>query len=79
MVRPRLGGERITLPGRGHGHALKHVLQDAGVPPWRRARLPLLIDGDGDVLAAGDAVLSARMAAWLHANGARLIHHSDDD
>src|SRR5690606_41327295 len=26
-VHPRHGGERITLPGRRHSHALKHVLQ----------------------------------------------------
>ena len=60
------------LPGRGHSHALKHVLQDAGVPPWQRERLPLLSDADGELLAAGDAILSARMAAWLHARGAHL-------
>lgn len=68
----RHGGERIVLPGRDHSHALKHVLQDAGVPPWRRARMPLLSDADGELLAAGDAILSARMAAWLQAHGARL-------
>ena len=68
----RQGGERIVLPGRGHSHALKHVLQDAGVPPWQRERLPLLSDADGELLAAGDAILSARMAAWLHARGAHL-------
>ena len=68
----RHGGERIVLPGREHSHALKHVLQDAGVPPWRRARMPLLSDADGELLAAGDAILSARMAAWLRAHGARL-------
>ena len=28
MVHPRGGGERITLPGRSHSHALKHVLQE---------------------------------------------------
>src|SRR5690606_34009047 len=38
MVHPRSGGERIILPGRSHSHALKHVLQDLGVPPWARER-----------------------------------------
>src|SRR5690606_29675830 len=52
VVHARAGGERITLPGRRHSHALKHVLQDLGVPPWIRARLPLLSDRDGTVLAA---------------------------
>ena len=59
-------------PGRAHSHALKHVLQDAELPPWQRARLPLLSDRDGELLAAGDGILSARMAAWLRAHGARL-------
>ena len=68
----RQGGERIVQPGRAHSHALKHVLQDAELPPWQRARLPLLSDRDGELLAAGDGILSARMAAWLRAHGARL-------
>lgn len=71
-VHARQGGERIVQPGRGHSHALKHVLQDAGMPPWQRARLPLLSEHGGELLAAGDGVLSARMAAWLQAHGARL-------
>lgn len=79
-VHARQGGERITLPGRRHSHALKHVLQDAGVPPWQRERLPLLSDEDGELLAAGDAIVSARLAAWLEARGARLLlsppHHA---
>lgn len=71
-VHARRGGERIVLPGRRHSHALKHVLQDAGMPPWQRARLPLLSAADGTLLAAGDQIVSARMAAWLAAHGARL-------
>ncbi len=68
----RQGGERIVLPGRTHSHALKHVLQDAGLPPWRRERLPLLSDASGALLAAGDAIVSAPLAAWLATRGARL-------
>ena len=71
-VRARHGGERIALPGRSHRHALKHVLQDLGVPPWERERLPLLEDGDGQLLAAGDRVAAAPLQAWLDARGARL-------
>lgn len=71
-ARARRGGERIALPGRGHSHALKHMLQDAGVPPWLRARLPLLCAPDGQVLAAGDAIVSASLHAWLQARGATL-------
>lgn len=42
QVRFRQGGERCQLPGRPHHHKLKKLLQAAGVPPWERARLPLL-------------------------------------
>ena len=72
LLGARRGGERITLPGRGHSHALKHVLQDLGVAPWMRERLPLLSSAEGEVLAAGDVVYSARFDAWLRAGHARL-------
>jgi tRNA(Ile)-lysidine synthase len=72
-VQGRTGGERIVLPGRPHSHALKHVLQDAGIPPWDRARMPLLVGAGGAVLAAGDAVVSATLAAWLGRTGKRLV------
>lgn len=71
-VHARRGGERIILPGRTHSHALKHVLQDSGMPPWQRERLPLLSAADGQLLAAGATILSARMAAWLEQHDARL-------
>ena len=71
-VHARVGGERLRLPGRTHHHALKHLLQDAGLPPWERARLPLLGTADGDLLAAGDRFLDAGFAHWLAERGARL-------
>jgi len=73
LVHARRGGERIRLPDRTHSHALKHVLQDLGVPPWERAQMPLLTGENGEVLAAGDAIQSAGFAQWLHDNGTRLI------
>ncbi|HZH44096.1 MAG TPA: tRNA lysidine(34) synthetase TilS [Lysobacter sp.] len=71
-VRARRGGERIVLPGRAHSHALKHVLQELGVPPWERAHLPLLCDDAGTVLAAGDLVHAAAFGGWLRVRRARL-------
>src|SRR3546814_8796977 len=71
-VHARHGGERIRLPGRDHSHALKHVLQDLGVPPWQRERLPLLSDASGEVHAAGDRAVSATLEAWLRTHGAHL-------
>lgn len=78
-VHARRGGERIALPGRGHTHALKHVLQDLGVPPWRRARMPLLSDAEGALLAAGDVAYSTTFDAWLRERGARLVWTEGDD
>ena len=76
-VRARAGGERIQLPGRTHSHALKHVLQDLGIPPWERTRLPLLFNPDGALLAAGERVLSAAFKAWLDTHGTRLAIVAD--
>lgn len=70
-VHARQGGERIHLPGRSHSHALKHVLQDIGMPPWQRQRLPLL-SADNTLLAAGDGLVSAQLHAWLQAHTAQL-------
>ena len=75
-VHARQGGERIALPGRGHSHALKNSLQDLGVPPWERSRLPLLSDGEA-LLAAGDLLYSAAFDAWLRKREARLIWTPD--
>jgi len=46
-VRFRQGGERFQPVGRGHRAALKKLLQASAVPPWLRARIPLVyVDGD---------------------------------
>ncbi len=71
-VTARRGGERIRLPGRNHSHSLKHVLQEQGVPPWLRARQPLLFSADGELLAAGDKVMSARFDEYCRAHGLRV-------
>ena len=41
-IRFRQGGERFRPAGRHHSQELKKLLQDAGIPPWERDRLPLL-------------------------------------
>ena len=71
-LRARAGGERLRLPGRSHRSELKHVLQALAVPPWLRPRLPLLIAADGELLAAGDLVISATLCDWLDEHGTRL-------
>ncbi len=49
----RAGGERIVLRPGGPARALKQAYQEAGVPAWRRTRLPILWAGDVLVMAAG--------------------------
>lgn len=49
----RQGGERIVLRPGGPARALKQAYQEAAVPAWRRAWLPLLWSGAQVVLAAG--------------------------
>lgn len=76
LAHARCGGERLTLPGREHRHSLKHVLQEADIPPWDRARMPLLSTVDGaQLLAAGDRIRSAGFERWLQAADARLLWH----
>ncbi|MCY7355634.1 MAG: tRNA lysidine(34) synthetase TilS [Lysobacter sp.] len=72
IVHARQGGGRIVLPGRDHSHSLKHVLQELGVPPWQRERLPLLSDASGELLAIGDLAYSAGFDAWLRQHDARV-------
>jgi tRNA(Ile)-lysidine synthase len=71
-VHARVGGERIRLPHRDHRHALKHVLQDHDVPPWERARMPLLSHEDGRLMAAGGRIVASELAEWLAETGAEL-------
>ncbi len=49
----RQGGERIKLPGRKHRHKIKKLLQELGVPPWLRGRLPLLRHGTEIIAVLG--------------------------
>ena len=61
-VRLRQGGETCCLPGRSHHHKLKKLLQEAGVPPWQRQRLPLIFV-DEDLAAVADRWVCAPYAA----------------
>lgn len=44
--RARQGGERLQPDPRRPGRSLRNLLQEAAVPPWERARLPLLWCGE---------------------------------
>ncbi|MGA9827851.1 MAG: tRNA lysidine(34) synthetase TilS, partial [Rhodanobacteraceae bacterium] len=62
-VRFRRGGERLHVAGSGHHRELRKLWQEAGVPPWQRARQPLMFDRRDNVFAVGDLWLSTPAAA----------------
>ncbi len=54
----RQGGEEFKPAGHRHTRKLKKLLQEEGVVPWMRDRLPLLYAGE-QLLAVGDLWLAA--------------------
>jgi tRNA(Ile)-lysidine synthase len=61
-VRNRQGGERYRLPGQSHSRPVKKLLQEAGIPPWERERLPFFFVGE-ELAAIGDRWICAPYAA----------------
>jgi tRNA(Ile)-lysidine synthase len=66
-IKPRMGGERFSPYGQSHTRELKKLLQEEGVVPWMRDRLPLIYSGDrllavGDLWLASDAVTKPGIA-----------------
>ena len=70
-IRPRIGGEEIRSVGQSHTSKLKKLLQEAGVVPWMRDRLPLVYAGErllavGDLWMAADATTEPGVAIrWI--------------
>ena len=52
-VRLRAGGERLQPDAKRPRRTLKNLFQEAGVPPWERDRLPLIVSGDDLVWVPG--------------------------
>jgi tRNA(Ile)-lysidine synthase len=67
-VRLRAGGERLQPDARRPRRTLKNLFQEAGVPPWERDRLPLIVSGDDLVWVPGLGV-DARYQAAGNARG----------
>jgi tRNA(Ile)-lysidine synthase len=70
-LRYRQGGEEIRLAGHGCTHKLKKLLQQEGVLPWMRARLPLLYANDrlvavADLWVAADSMSTPGYAVSWH-------------
>jgi tRNA(Ile)-lysidine synthase len=66
-IKPRMGGERFSPYGQSHTRELKKLLQEEGVVPWMRDRLPLIYSGDrllavADLWLAADAVTKPGIA-----------------
>jgi tRNA(Ile)-lysidine synthase len=56
-VRYRRGGERLKPADTTHTRELRLLLQEAGIPPWQRDRIPL-IHQNAQMIAVGDLILS---------------------
>lgn len=52
-IRWRHGSERLVPVGGSHHRELRLLFQELGVPPWQRARTPLVHAGDRLVLVPG--------------------------
>ena len=62
-IRLRQGGEKLKPSGNRPRKSLKHLLQEAAIPHWQRARLPLLYSGEQLVAVPGVGVDCAYHAA----------------
>lgn len=66
QLRLRRGGERLKPAGHAHTRELRDLLQQAGVPPWLRGRLPLVY-ADDELIAVADLWQSERGETLLGA------------
>ena len=70
-LKPRSGGEKFQPQGQSHTRKLKKLLQEEGVVPWMRDRLPLIYAGErlvavGDLWLAADSVARPGVAVrWI--------------
>ncbi len=71
VVKARSGGEKIRLPGRQGHHSLKNLFQEAGVPPWERALMPLIYL-DNQLASVGDYWISAEFYSEQSGHCVRL-------
>lgn len=75
-LRYRQGGERIRPAGMAHHRALRVLWQELGLPPWQRARCPLIFRQD-ELLAVADLCDSDAGAALFENLGARPVWRRD--
>ncbi|SNC75406.1 tRNA(Ile)-lysidine synthase [Marinobacter sp. es.048] len=78
----RQGGERVRFHPAGPSRSLKKWLQELAVPPWERARLPLVFAGSGEapeLIAIGDLWCSEQYSGGACAAGWRLVIERECD
>ena len=61
-VHYRKGGEEIQPVGHTHTRKLKKLLQEEGVVPWMRERIPLVYSGD-ELVAVADLWIATGAAS----------------
>ncbi len=76
-VHYRRGGEQFRPAGQGHTKKLKKLLQESGIVPWMRERIPLLYAGEqlvavADLWVAADAASEPGTA--IRWNGRPALH-----
>ncbi|MEX1058385.1 MAG: tRNA lysidine(34) synthetase TilS, partial [Natronospirillum sp.] len=71
QVRFRQGGEYMHPVGRQGGRDLKRLLQESGLPPWWRARVPLVYCQD-QLIAVADLLVAQDWQAEADAVGYQL-------
>jgi tRNA(Ile)-lysidine synthase len=74
-VRYRLGGEQLQVAGRAHRKLLKKWLQETGVLPWCRDRLPLVFAGR-QLIAVADVFIAQEFAAAPAEPAVRIVWDS---
>jgi tRNA(Ile)-lysidine synthase len=67
----RTGGERLRPAGAAHHREVKKLLQERGVVPWMRSRIPLLWSDDR-LVAVGHLWVAAEFAANAAEPGLRV-------
>lgn len=77
-VRFREGGEKIKPVGRKNTYSVKKLMQEAGIPPWERSRVPMIYDNDNLVCVCGcwlsaEYTVAANEKGWI-ANCHSLDH-----
>jgi tRNA(Ile)-lysidine synthase len=72
LITLRRGGEKILLGNREHHSLIKNCLQELGVPPWERRKLPLVSTATGECLAMGDILASARFKDFCESRKIRF-------